>query len=98
MKKDIDQLKEILRGQKKVLREEYGVSEIGLFGSYIRGEAKKDSDLDVLVKINRRMGLLKFISIENYLSDLLGVRVDLVMKDVLKPAIGKHILSEVVYV
>jgi len=54
--------------------------------------------LDLLVRLNKRMGLLKFIGIENHLSDLLGIKVDLVMKDALKPTIGKYILDEVVYI
>lgn len=94
----LEKIKEILKDQKEILSQKYGISEIGIFGSYIREEAKEGSDLDLLVQLNKRMGLIKFISIENYLSDLLGMKVDLVMKDVLKPAIGKHILNEVVYI
>ena len=64
---------------------------LGIFGSYVRGEAKKGSDLDLLVEIeDPKMGLLRFIALENYLSDLLGVKVDLVEKQALKPAISRH--------
>ena len=90
-------IKNKLKAQKEHLRDEHGISEIGLFGSYVRGEQSKKSDLDVLVSTNKRMGLLKFIGIENYLSSLLGVKVDLVMKSALKPTIGRRILGEVVY-
>lgn len=93
-----EKIKELLKGQKDLLNNKYGVSEIGVFGSFVRGEENENSDLDILVRISKNMGLLKFIAIENYLSGLLGVKVDLVMKDVLKPAIGKHILNEVVYI
>ncbi|MBI5078685.1 nucleotidyltransferase family protein [Candidatus Saganbacteria bacterium] len=93
-----EKIKKTLKEQKEILSREYGISEIGIFGSYVRGDEKKGSDLDLLVRINKRMGLLRFVGIENYLSDLLGVKVDLVMKEVLKPAIGKRILNEVVYV
>ena len=82
---------------KEFLRQKYGVKDIGIFGSYVRGEVKKGSDLDIIVEFERSLGLLKFINLENYLSDLLGVKVDLVMKSALKPRIGKHILREVVY-
>ena len=82
---------------KEFLRQKYGVKDIGIFGSYVRGEVKKGSDLDIIVEFERSLGLLKFINLENYLSDLLGVKVDLVMKSALKPKIGKHILGEVVY-
>lgn len=70
---------------------------LGVFGSYVRREQNPESDIDILVTFKKTPGLLKFIELENHLSDLLGVKVDLVMKNVLKPAIGKHILNEVVY-
>ncbi|MGV8126807.1 MAG: nucleotidyltransferase family protein [Methanothrix sp.] len=69
---------------------------LGIFGSFVRGEAKKSSDLDLLVEIDDpKMGLLRFIALENYLSDLLGIKVDLVEKQALKPAIGRHVTKEV---
>jgi Predicted nucleotidyltransferases len=77
------------------LKEKYHVSYLGVFGSYVRGEQKLESDLDVLVEFSKTPTLFKFINLENYLSDALGVKVDLVMKDALKPNIGKHILNEV---
>jgi predicted nucleotidyltransferase len=86
---------EILRQHLPELREKYSVSYLGIFGSYIRGEQTKDSDLDVLIQFDKKPGLLKYIELENYLSDLLGVKVDLVMKSALKPNIGKQILNEV---
>ncbi len=78
------------------LKEKYHVSYLGIFGSYIRGEQKPGSDLDVLVEFSRTPPtIFKFVNLENYLSEALGVKVDLVMKDALKPNIGKHILKEV---
>jgi uncharacterized protein len=77
------------------LKEKYHVSYLGVFGSYIRGEQKPGSDLDVLVEFSKTPTIFRFVSLENYLSDILGVKVDLVMKDALKPNIGKHILNEV---
>lgn len=85
-----------LKKYKPLLVEEFGVKEIGIFGSYVRGEQKKKSDLDILVEFDRPISLLNFISLENRLSKYLGVKVDLVMKDSLKPRIGSHILKEVV--
>jgi len=78
------------------LKERFKVKSIELFGSYVRGEQEEGSDLDVLVEFEGAPSLLKFIEMENHLSDILGVKVDLVMKDALKPAIGKRILEEVV--
>ena len=64
----------------------------------MRQESDPDSDLDLLVTFDETPNLLKFIGMENHLADLLGVKVDLVMKDALKPRIGKRILSEAVTV
>ncbi len=97
--KTFDEIKKILEKHKKELREKYGIREIGIFGSYLRGGAKKESDLDVLVEFysDVKISLLDFVELENYLSDLLGVKVDLVERSALKPRIGKSILEEVVY-
>ena len=76
------------------LRERYGVRGLSLFGSYLRGEQRKGSDLDVLVEFDRVPSLFEFIRLERYLSELLEIKVDLVMKSALKPAIGRHILKE----
>jgi len=95
----IERIKEILANHKKELKERYKVKEIGIFGSYVRGEEKSKSDLDVLVEFDNdaRIGLLEFIEMENYLSDLLQIKTDLVEKSTLKPRIGKYILKEVIY-
>lgn len=92
----IEETKKKLTELKPVLREEFKVKSIGVFGSYIRGKEKEKSDLDILVEFEEPVSLLKFIELENYLSDSIGVKVDLVMKRALKPRIGKHILEEVV--
>jgi len=99
MKKTLDEIKKILKKHEKDLKERYGIKEIGIFGSYLRRESKEGSDLDVLVefKPDAKISLLEFVELENYLSDLLGIKVDLVEKSALKPRIGKQILSEVVY-
>lgn len=96
--KTIKEIKNILAKHMEILESEYKVKSIGVFGSYIKGRQKKGSDLDILVEFFEPVSLLKFIHLENYLSEILGVRVDLVMKDALKPRIGKHILREVVNV
>lgn len=74
----------------------YKVDSLGIFGSYSRQEENPASDIDLLVTFSDPPGLLKFIELENLLSDELGIPVDLVMKDALKPTIGKRILDEVV--
>jgi predicted nucleotidyltransferase len=94
--KHITQIQSLLQEQLPVLAKRYGVSSLALFGSYVRHEDRPDSDLDILVTFSKTPSLLRFIELENYLSDLLGVKVDLVMPDTLKPQIGKKILQEVV--
>ncbi|HPM82079.1 MAG TPA: nucleotidyltransferase family protein [Candidatus Anammoximicrobium sp.] len=92
--RDTSQLQGILRRELPRIREQYGVESFALFGSYVRGEAGPESDLDVLVRFRRSPGLLRYIELENYLSDLLGVRVDLVMAEALKPNIGQRVMAE----
>ena len=94
--KQIDELRSILRRELPSLAHRYAVRSLGLFGSYVRHENRPDSDLDVLVSFDQTPSLLRFIEVENHLSDLLGVKVDLVMRDALKPHIGQRILAEVV--
>ena len=96
--KTLEEIEKILREHKGELREKFKVKEIGIFGSYVRGEAKETSDVDILVEFDETPSLFEFIELETYLSDLLGVKVDLVMKKALKPHIKQHILREVVYV
>ncbi len=93
----IEEIRRILRAHLPELRDRYGVKSLGLFGSYVRGEQRESSNLDVLVEFDDRpLTLFEFIELENYLSDLLGIKVDLVEKQGLKPAIGRRILKEVV--
>jgi predicted nucleotidyltransferase len=85
---------QILQAHLPELRERYGVRGLWLFGSYLRGEQRKGSDLDVLVEFDRVPSFFEFMRLERYLSELLKMKVDLVMKSALKPAIGRHILEE----
>ncbi|MDI3476384.1 MAG: uncharacterized protein PWQ79_2175 [Thermococcaceae archaeon] len=96
--RSLEEIEEILRKHKRELEEKFGVREIGIFGSYVRGEARETSDVDILVDFHRVPSLLEFIRLEEYLEDLLGVRVDLVMKSALKPKIAEHVKREVIYV
>ena len=71
---------------------------MGIFGSYRRKQQNKKSDLDILVEFKEAPGLLKYIEIEEYLSKITGLKVDLVMKNALKPLLRKYILKEVMYI
>ena len=92
----LSSIKNKLRRQLPVISERYQVKELGIFGSYLHHTQHVDSDLDLLVSFIEPPSLLKFIELENYLSDIIGIKVDLVMDNTLKPRIGKRILSEAV--
>ena len=94
-KTDLATIINILRQNLPSLGERYQVESLGIFGSYVRNAQRAGSDLDLLVTFRKPPSLLKFIEFENYLSDILGVKVDLVMKDTLKPRIGTRVLREV---
>ena len=89
---------QILRNHKKTLSKQYKVKEIGIFGSYVRGEQKRRSDVDILVEFSEIPGLLKFIQLEDYLAGALNHRVDLVHKKALRSQLRELILNEVIYV
>ena len=88
----------IIRDTKPELATRYGVERLGLFGSYVRGQQRKRSDIDILVSFNREIDLFDFVDLREYLETRLQHKVDLVMESALKPAIGKRILAEVEYV
>jgi predicted nucleotidyltransferase len=98
--KTLDEIKAQLEQLKPTLSEKFKVKTIGVFGSYVRGEQKRGSDVDVLVEFceDAEIGFFKFLDLEEFLSRKLGAKVDLVTKDALKPYIGKCILQEVVMV
>ncbi len=95
---DLEEIKKALKKSKSILQRDFKVSKIGIFGSYVRGEQKRGSDVDILVEFSQLPGLFDFMKVENDLSRILKKRVDLVMKGSLKPTIGKHIMREVVYI
>jgi predicted nucleotidyltransferase len=95
---DIAIAKKKLRRVLPILKEKFKVKSIGVFGSYVRGEQRRGSDLDVLVEFYETTDLFELVELEDYLSKTLGVKVDLVPKDSLKPRISDTILREAVYV
>lgn len=90
----LTEIQQILREHLPELRARYGVRSLALFGSYVRGEQVATSDLDILVEYETPPDFFQFIELEDTLSQLLGVRVDLVMKSALRPHIGRRILAE----
>ena len=79
------------------LRREYGVRDLWLFGSYVRAEQTPNSDVDILVTFdNPNLSLIEFIQLEQELTAVLGIKVDLVERDMLKTTIGQNIRQEAV--
>ncbi|RLI99553.1 MAG: nucleotidyltransferase [Candidatus Aenigmatarchaeota archaeon] len=93
--KTLEEIKKVLKEHKKELKEKYGVKRIGIFGSFVRGEQNERSDVDILVEFERPIGFFEFLRMEEELSRMCGVKVDMVTKKALKPRIGKRILKEV---
>ncbi len=89
-------IEETLRKYKRVLSEKFKVKEIGIFGSYVRGEDVKESDIDILVEFSEPVGW-EFIDLNEFLEEILDKEVDLVTVKALKPQLKDRILKEVVY-
>ena len=95
---NLDEIRMILAEHVDVLTAHYNVKEIGVFGSFVRGQQKQSSDIDILVEYTEAPDFFEFLDLEEYLEGILGRKVDLVTKGALKPHIGKRILEEVIMV
>jgi len=88
----------LLREHEQEIRDRFGVARIGIFGSFVRGEEKPESDVDVLVEFREgKTTFDHYMDLKFYLENLFGRKVDLVMKDAIKRRLREPILSEVVY-
>lgn len=96
--KTVEKITKILKEHEDELKKRYNVKELGLFGSYVKRKEKERSDIDVLVEFEKPVDFFAFLELEEYLSELINIKVDLVMKKTLKPNIGKCILEEVINV
>ena len=78
MKKSVDEIKKILIENFKYLKEKYKINKIGIFGSYIRKEENKKSDIDILIEIedDSDITLIDIVRIERFLTELIGIKVD----------------------
>lgn len=94
--KTLDEIRSIIRRHQDVLSEKYGVAVVGVFGSYVRGEQKADSDLDLLAEEVRPISLLELVGAEIYLGEVLGVKVDLGLKESVRAELRDVIVDEAV--
>ena len=96
--KTLEEIKNTLKRHKEEVIREYKVKEIGIFGSIVRGEQKKRSDIDILVEYDELPDLLKLIELERRLQRILRKKVDLVERHGIRPELKDRILKEVVYI
>lgn len=94
--KELDEIKDIIRQQHGVLRDQYGIAVVAIFGSYVRDEQKTESDVDLLVEVLRPVSLLELAGAEIYLSEIFGAKVDLVPKRSIREELKEAILEEAV--
>jgi uncharacterized protein len=98
VERTLEHFRQVLRREMPALVERYHVASLAIFGSYVRGENTPDSDLDVIVEYSRTPSLFQFVELQDRLSDLLKVPVDLVTKDSLKPYVKVNVLRDLVEV
>jgi len=91
-------VEKVLEKLKPILIRRFNVKRLGLFGSYVRGQARRSSDVDVLVEFSKNIDLLDFIALERYLAEQTGVKIDLVSLKALRPEFRTTILNEAVYI
>ena len=92
----LDEIRIIIKKNREVLAENYGIAVVGIFGSYVREEQRERSDIDFLVDILRPISLLEIVGAEIYLSEVLGIKVDLVPKRDVREELRESILAEAV--
>jgi len=96
--KTVEEIRQILKEKLGSICSKYNVKALGIFGSYVKGVQKEVSDIDIIVEFGEPVSLLKLVSLENFLTDIVGANVDLVPKEDIRPELKERILSEVVYV
>jgi len=94
--KNLNEVRSLIDQHRKELEDKFKIKSIAIFGSYSRGEQQEKSDIDVLVEFKEPVSLLHIVSTENYLSDLLGIKVDLVPKRNIREELRDLILNEAI--
>lgn len=96
--KSLQEIKEILNQHKEQLRLKYKITDIAVFGSYVRGESKSGSDIDILADFEEIVSLFTLGGAQAYLTEILDMKVDLVPKDDIRPELKEIIIKEAVHV
>ena len=95
--KTLEEIKKIINQHEQELEGKFKVEKIGVFGSYVKGEQKKKSDLDVLVEFKEPIGL-EFVELAEFLENILKVKIDLVSRGAIKPNRWKYVEKDLTYV
>ena len=98
MKQTLDDVKVIISEHRAELLRIHRIKTISAFGSYVRGDQKRNSDLDLLAEFEGSISLLDLIGAEQYLTKILKVKVDLIPKEDVRPELKAGILKEAVTV
>ena len=96
--KKLKQIQNALASSKNELRKKYNVKELGIFGSYARGQQRKSSDVDILVRFNPNATLFDFVGLGNYLEEKLKLKVDVVSERGIRHELKSSIVKGVVRV
>jgi uncharacterized protein len=92
----LPEIREILSLQKEFIRQKYRITELSVFGSYARGEQNESSDIDILVDYEIAPTLIMLVELRDYLSQIFGLKVDIVTRNGLKSRIRERVLAEAV--
>ena len=96
--KTLEEIKNIIAKYKKTLEQVYMVKEIGIFGSYVRNEQHSKSDVDILVEFEEPVSLLKLVSLENFLKEILKINLEVIPKKDLRKELKENIIKETIYI
>lgn len=96
--KTLGEIKQVLKRHKAEVQEKYNVRELGIFGSFVRREQRKSSDIDILVEFVELPDVFLLIDLEDYLRRILRRKIDLVRKGAIRPELKKIIVKEAVYI
>jgi len=95
--KTLDEISKLLEQHKPEFQKKYKLKEIGIFGSYAKGEQTENSDIDILVEFDDTPDLFAFLEFESYVEKILEIETDMVRKKALRIELRDEILGDVVY-
>jgi predicted nucleotidyltransferase len=93
--KTLDEIKNILKENREEIAREFKAEIVGIFGSYVRSEQKKGSDIDILVRFMEGATLFDFVGLGDFLEQKLDMKVDIVSERMVRPELKERILKEV---